>query len=371
MPPAFAANADALAVIARGADVEPLPGGYFLLILPKGQAVFAEDFFYKQRYARAVYVYAPTSRGRAGLARAVTLACNRDQEDAARRAARLCARLLRLHRERFGRDAVFPRGSGEAFVWLAPPAKTGEGRPLGGETRDNDIYLFGVPQASLEGVRTLAHEWGHLTLPAARGYTEPERDASGFLGERLYLKWLREESAAGNPPPRDDGTDRAGLDLYHARQIAPLIARFQAAGPAARDLDRTDTRGMDMYIGLALATDDALGSALLGKGLYSVMGLRARDLLTALREAAAASDLLPVRLPAWVPLTRTTYAIGLTSRSAAGAVAFADRPPLSLRRNAPAELRVLQAGWKWVRAADGDIRSITLRPARRTGTARR
>ena len=37
---------------------------------------------------------------------------------------------------------------------------------------------------SIEWVRTVVHEWGHLTLPAARGFTAPENDAAGYLVPR-------------------------------------------------------------------------------------------------------------------------------------------------------------------------------------------
>ena len=45
------------------------------------------------------------------------------------------------------------------------------------------------PQA--EACRELAHEYGHAVLPAIGGFKSPEDWANGYLGERLFLRWLR------------------------------------------------------------------------------------------------------------------------------------------------------------------------------------
>ncbi len=365
-PPDLAPDGAALAAAVPAARIEGLPGGFVLVTPPPDRPAAALDRHYRWRFERAVFVYAPRGGGRPGLARVVTVHHGPEDADAARRTSRLCARLLRLHRERFGRDATFPRGAAESDVWLARSARPGEGAGhapgVGGETRDNQVYVFatGAPRSAVEWVRTLAHEWGHLTLPAARGFSAPEGDASGFLGERLYLKWLRAEMLAGKTPAPEDGTESAGLNQYHARQIAPLIARFQAAGPGSPKLDGRDAGAMDLYVGAALAADEALGSALLGRGVFSVMDVRPRGLLAALRTAVARSVVVPVRLPAWVPFQGATYSVAPAEPGARGALALADRPPLPLR-GGTTELRIRQPGWKWVRTASGDVRAITLR----------
>ena len=368
--PGFCADRAALAAACRDADIEELPSGLVLVAPPRSRPVLALDRRYNGRFEGAVYLYTPRGSGRAGFWRAVTLHHGPEDADAARRTARLCARLLRLHRERFGRDAAFPRGSAEARVWLTrnTPPGADAGHPLGGETRDNEVYLFGVgaPRTAIEWVRTVAHEWGHLTLPAARGFQAPENDAAGFLGERLYLKWLREDTRARRLPAAEDGTEAKGLDLYHARQVAPLIARFQAAGPGSRQMEGRDARAMDLYIGAALACDDALGSAMLGRGLFTVLDVRPRAFLDALREATAGTAVVPVRLPAWIPLQRTTYQIAPAAPGQRGAVAFADRPHVTLRSGSQTELRIASPGWNWVRSAGGKIAAITLARRGRT-----
>jgi hypothetical protein len=345
---------------ATGATREALPGGYALVVLPAGVPnAAATDARYRWRFTGSVQVFAPAPGD--GNARKPTSDVPRpvvlvhyeapDDAQAAARTARLCARLLRLHRERFGRPAVFPRGAGEAHVWLC--RRTPPSGNRGGQTWTNHIYVFatGEPRSFIEWTRTLAHEWGHLTLPPRAATSRPKPTRQGYLGERLYLKWLHEEVSADNYARlANDWTDRSGLDRYQERQIAPLIARFRAAGPHAPALNGTGEAAMNLYVGAALACDDAFGSTLLGEGLFSVLGMGARDLFAALAEAVRRAPVLPVRLPAWVPLARATYRV--SSATPPARVAFADRPPVVIGSGdagGTALLRVRDPGWKWVR----------------------
>ncbi len=368
LPPEFVPDAAALTRAFGKMATEPLPGGFVLAVPP--DTVSAQDARYGWLFARAAFVYAPRRdrRGNVGLGPAVVIHHAPSDADAARRTARLCARLLRLHRERFVRDTEFPRGSDRAHVWLYRQLPATARTTAGGESQGNHLYIFdtAVPRTAIEWTRTIAHEWGHVTLPAARGFSAPENDAAGFLGERLYLKWLYEETVAGKGTAGDDWTDAPGLSTYHARQIAPLIARFHEIGPIGSGLDDRDERAMNLYIGAALATDHAFGPELLGRGLFSILGVGPRDLLTALRNTVAAALVVPIRLPAWVPLARTTYQVR-GDGIAHGSVLFAERPPLALREGGKAELTVLQPGWKWVRPGAGGPEKITLRQRARAG----
>jgi hypothetical protein len=359
LPPASASDRGTLTRDDPRATVEEVPGGFLLLTPPEDRPAMARDGRYQWLFPRALFLYQTASGGTAagkgdrGWRRILTVHHAVKDADVALRTARLCARMLRLHRERFGKDAVFPRGHREAHVWLYRQTPLGPQVTLGGETRDNHVYVFATaePRSPIEWVRTVAHEWGHLTLPAARGFSAPESDASGFLGERLYLKWLREERrAAGRDPLLDDGTDAAGLDLYHGRQVAPLIARFEKTGPDSALWDGKGEETMDLYVGAALASDQALGSRLLGDALFTILGTAPRDLLAALRTTARGASLLRVKLPAWVPLERARYEIAAPDRVT---VAVAGGAPLRLSRGRPAALRVERPGWRWLRGGTG------------------
>ncbi len=287
--PWTAPNATSLKAAVRDASVESLPGNY-AVVLPEPFAAPASliEARYHWRFSRAVYVYAPVRQTVGhnapppGLRLVTILHHEPSDTKLAQQTARLIARLLRLHFEGFGREVTFPRDADVADVWLAPEAPRNAGA-LGGETRDNQVYFFdaGAPRSPIEWTRTVAHEWGHLTMNAARGFTEPENDAGGFLGERLYLKWLWEDK---NPrDAADDGVVRAGLDLYRERQILPLTARFARLGPAAKVLNGMGQDSMDLYIGGILASDTINGSLVTGRALRNIEGIRPQDFFAALR----------------------------------------------------------------------------------------
>jgi hypothetical protein len=364
--PHLASDHDALAKALPEATVEAIPGGFALVALPPDSAAGAEtDMRFGWRFTRALYVYSPR-RERRTMALALTVIVHYEPSDRnlALRTARLCARLLLLHRERIGHEPVFPRAAETADVWLAP--QKAPDAMVGAETRGNQVYVYDThaKRAAIEWVRTVAHEWGHLTLPAARGFTQPENDAAGYLGERLFLKWMREERRTDSP---DDGTDLAGLDLYYGRQVLPLIERFRAGGPQSKLLDGTDAGSMDYYIGAALAFDEAFGSQMLGQAVYGIYGVKPRDLLAAMREALSQADAITVRLPAWAPLPKSDYAV---AGDTTGEISVADRPPLVVRPGGATRLSIRLPGWKEVKTARGDVQVVTLRRLVPPGEAR-
>ena len=363
-PPLRAASSDALkAALTPDTHAETLPGGY-VLVLPEAFAspTIAIDPIHQYRCSRVAYVYSPDVAHPGGVIRRVVVHFEPDDQDASIKSARLIARLLRLHRERFGREPVFSRAAPIADVWFTPtiPSDAKEG----GETRDANVYVFAASgiRTPLELVRTISHEWGHLTLPAARGYTEPEYDAAGYLGERLYLKWLCEESKETVALP-DDGTHQEDLALYYRRQIAPLIQRWQDGGPTSKEMDGDRTTAMDYYIGASLGIDEAFGPAILGKALWETDDDKPRDLLRSMEKVIASvaqKKAIPIKLPAWVPLAaHRRYSLSITNGT--GSIALADRPALSVNAKSTTALRVLLTGWKWVRSTAGDVTVLSLK----------
>ena len=288
--PLLAPDIASLKAQSPDAVVETMPGRY-AVVLPEPFAapLPLREARYNWRFSRAVYIFAPVRQiagrkpPRQGL-RLVSIIHHEPSDlKLAQQTARLIARLLRLHFERFGRDPVFPRDADIADVWLSPETPP-NARDAGGATHDNQVYFFatGAPRSPIEWTRTVTHEWGHLTMNAARGFREPENDAGGFLGERLYLKWLRADKNL--PSPSDDGVVPAGLDLYYERQIAPLISRFSKSGPSANTLKAMNQASMDLYIGGILASDTTYGSRITGQALRNIEGVRPQDFFVALRK---------------------------------------------------------------------------------------
>lgn len=141
-------------------------------------------------------------------------------------------------------------------VWLT---RTGD---AGGEQFRTNLYLYDITseRTPIEWARELAHEYGHYLLPGATNYTSPESWSNGLLGERLFLRWLRDDLAAGSIAPDDLPYVRAAdLDDFCARQVTPLIDRIKDRGPDSTAMARPDRKGMDAFTSLLLYADEVYG----------------------------------------------------------------------------------------------------------------
>jgi hypothetical protein len=352
--PTSEATHEEIARAATGATLEAIPGDVLLVLYPSSPLPTPTfEMRHGGQYTQTAFIYVPQPRRPKRFTRAVTVHYQESDKTIAFRVTRLIGRLLRLHQQHFGKPATFPRAAASADVWLnaAPPARA---ENAGGETWTNQVYLFRTQQerSPVEWVRTIVHEWGHLTLPAARGFSSPETDAAGMLGERLYFEWLAQDSRGFS----DDFVTSDGLSLYRSRQNQPLIEQFRAGGPSSPLSKRMDAKGMDYYIAGALAADAAFGSRLLGRALFSIESESPGELQRTLKEAIQNTQTLVVSLPAWVPFEAGQYRI---TTNQPGTIAIADRSPLVLQQM-PVTLDVRIPGWKWVRFGQGGTGQIAL-----------
>ncbi|MGC4047899.1 MAG: hypothetical protein QM758_29240 [Armatimonas sp.] len=344
--PASAESLDALIAAQEGLEIDRLTGGFYILLPPAATSSFAtKDPYRGKEFDRAAYVYAERD---GYLRRAAVIHHSPDDRAWAQKLARLSARLLRLARDRFGRWPNFQGGGDEARVWLF---RDPVGGAAGGETKGGQVYVYDTATITtpLEWVRTLCHEWGHLTLPAARGFTAPENDAGGMVGERLFIAWLAADKINGP----DDGTRRPDLAMYCQRQCEPLIARFLTEGPASAGFQKRDARAMDLYVGAILSADRALGSKVLSEALRGIDGVTPKDFLDSLRNAAYLQKTVTVQLPAWVPLAPSGYRI--TPSKGAGLLLITGRPPLKV----PGSLHPSRPAYALLKGS-GSLTAITL-----------
>lgn len=171
-------------------------------------------------------------------------------------------------------------------VWLSHEGKAGA------EQYEKDIYVYAVdePRAPAEWVRELAHEYGHLYLPPSGPFSAPEKLANGYLGERLFMKWMLADN--GPQPVWDQPIDGAA---YVANQIAPLRDRFLNEGPApAAVMDRLDAEAMNQFLGQMLAVEAIYGPTFLRSVLDRFATPRPQNLGGYI--TIAVNDLKPVKL---------------------------------------------------------------------------
>jgi hypothetical protein len=241
----------------------PFPG---VLVTPPGSRD-NHDEKYKQPYHAVCYVYAAEratgSRAITDYARRfVVFAPDADALPTAKRVARL---LLLLWGENHAHRRGYDHPGGETvFVWLSRQVGAGLSPDVGGEQFKDHIYLYNIyaERRPIEWAREVAHEYGHYALvPGISGFREPEDDANGVLGERLFLKWLQEDLRTGRLKAENlPFVTPEQLEEYLVRQVTPLIRRFAREGADARQMAKTDAGGMDYYTGFTLYLDSVYGS---------------------------------------------------------------------------------------------------------------
>jgi len=202
-----------------------------------------------------------------------------EDEPLARRVGGVMARLYWLGVDYLG---VGPATGRYINVWLAR-----HGEP-GGEEYMRNIYLFAVDQArpAAEWVRELAHEYSHIFLPPVGEYIQPEKWANGYLGERLFLKWLLADN--GETKVWSEPIDGVA---YVANEVTPVRNGFLDAGPGGAVGAQRDDAGMKHYIGGVLAIEAAHGPGVLRSVLQRYQTRRPEALGTYL--GAAVGELTP------------------------------------------------------------------------------
>ena len=265
------ARGDALPALLVPAEAEKLAGakewigGAFpgLLVVPQSGTDDSDEKNH-QPYHVVCAAYAADTAGGAIVRytrRFLVHAPDADSLPLAKRTAKLLLLLHGENRQRLGYE--HPMRTPCLDVWLSRQAGAGLDADIGGEQFGSQIYLYSIftERAPIEWAREIAHEYGHYALPGVTGFTEPEAWANGVLGERLFLKWLREDSLRDWLKSADiPFITAAQLADYFERQIAPLISKIALNGPNLKRLAQKDAAGMDAFIGLALACDSLYGS---------------------------------------------------------------------------------------------------------------
>lgn len=186
--------------------------------------------------------------------------------------------------------------------------------------RVNTIYIYQVQNIKnpVEFVRELAHEYGHATLPPVGGFREPEDWANGYLGEKLYIRYLRNELAAKRLGPDDAmGATAEQLDAFVKREVDPLAARVALNGPDMSQLVGSGPKAMDAYLGLVLYAQDILPPRAFSRSMLVIGSTQAQDYPAAVVFALSELESYVIPQPAyaqgkdfWIPIGKGKIASG-------------------------------------------------------------
>ncbi|MGV3618933.1 MAG: hypothetical protein ACO1SV_26705 [Fimbriimonas sp.] len=178
----------------------------------------------------------------------------------------------------------------------------------------NTIYFYDLNSFTdpIETAREIAHEYGHASLPAIGGYEAPEDWANGYLGEKLYLRWLRDSAAAGHLTTEDTmGASKAQLDAWVTKNVDPLVVTASQTLPTGPLLADRSAAGMDRYIGLALYAATVLPESVFSRSLLLTGSTEAKDYPESIAMAAEEPEEYTLRIPPylrgrtlWIPLNK-------------------------------------------------------------------
>lgn len=183
----------------------------------------------------------------------------------------------------------------------------------GGRARKvNTIYLYQIQKLKdpLELAREVAHEYGHATLDPVGGFKEPEEWGNGYLGEKLYLKFLRDEYKAGRLSADDVcGAPLDRLDKFVQLEADALAEKVWLNGPNIDHLGGSGPAALNAYLGLALYAYEALPIEGFRRSLKLTGSVSARDYAAAVMLAATERETFVISPPksvagkdVWIPL---------------------------------------------------------------------
>lgn len=211
----------------------------------------------------------------------------------------------------------------------------------------NTIYIYQIQnlRQPLEMAREVAHEYGHATLPAVGGFKTPEDWANGYLGEKLFLRYLRNELAAKRLGYDDScGATVDQLDAFVKGEVDPLCAAIALKGPPEFDkLGGSGPVAMDAYMGLTLYIAEILPPRMFSRTLKLTGSTSARDVPAAISLAIEEPPTYVVAIPDYLKGKDVWVPVGKGKVSGAGV----------LKK---------QGDWALIRPLEGAVR-VTNRPS--------
>ena len=182
----------------------------------------------------------------------------------------------------------------------------------------NTIYIYDLNSFKdpVEMAREVAHEYGHAILDPVGGFKEPENWGNGFLGEKLYMRWLRDGLKAKTLEPVDAmGATAEQLDAWVKKNVDPLEAKIAKNGPELGLLEGQGQGAMNEYIGLTLYMQTILPPKVFNSTLRDTASTQAKDYAGAIVRSVenSASGVVLAIPPAfkkglWVPVGKCRVA---------------------------------------------------------------
>lgn len=157
-------------------------------------------------------------------------------------------------------------------------------------TKANAITIYDIDsfKKPVEMARELAHEYGHATIPPVGGFETPEDWANGYLGEKLYMRWLRDAMVDGTVSSDDVmGARVTEVDEWVGKNVTPLVIEASTSPPDMKLLGGKGQKAMDSFIGLVLYADSVLPQRTFARSIRLIGSDKATDYPNAMVLAVA------------------------------------------------------------------------------------
>lgn len=189
------------------------------------------------------------------------------ENDPAPKVVRMLLRMWECNALRFSLDHAKLYNDGTVDVYLCWGGQAGgeqrfdDDEDATGLKKVNTIYIYDLNSFKnpVEMAREVAHEYGHATLPGVGGFKEPEDWGNGYLGEKIFMRYLRDELKAKRIEPIDVmGCTLEQLEAWVKAHVDPLTQKAADDGPMFGLLEGTGAAAMDAYLGLNLLLEQIL-----------------------------------------------------------------------------------------------------------------
>ncbi|MDX2065557.1 MAG: hypothetical protein SFX74_07440 [Fimbriimonadaceae bacterium] len=217
-----------------------------------------------------------------------------DETDIGLEVSKMLVRLWDLNYRKLKVDHDRQYQSGLVDVFLCWGGEAGGEQLIDTETvngrtvKVNTIYIYDLAsfQNPVERAREVAHEYGHAALPAVGGFQQPEDWANGFLGERLYLQFIRDEMKANRyGSPDAMGATYPALAAWCRTHVDPLVAEAAKSGPELAT-GGVGPAAMGRFHGVAIYVANVLGYDTFARAFKFVEPRRPEMLTDAVVQAA-------------------------------------------------------------------------------------
>lgn len=177
--------------------------------------------------------------------------------------------------------------------------------------KSNMMFIYDLPSFNdpLEECREVAHEYGHAVLPAIGGYSKPEYWANGYLGEKIFLRWLDQELTEGKISTDDTmGASKEELDAWIAKNIDPIEQAAASLGPKNTKISGTSAASMSAFHGLVCYCESIMPRNMFGRSLVLIGSQKAVDYVNGAVLASEESSWKPtfpanlLNMAVWLPV---------------------------------------------------------------------